>query len=139
VHHPDVVKRSLIVALLFVVEACGAPTITPAPSPSDSAIGIASTIAIDCGPDSNDVADCLAIVEAAAKAVDPRPEAGSRAVVSKPVALADCPGSACPQLAVSTTVAIVTFVSASGQQTVAHVITSPPPGGYVGVVTGNVP
>jgi hypothetical protein len=90
----------------------------PSPSPPASAQGIApaTTVAIDCGSFAGDLADCLALVSAAAKLVDPAPEPGSRAEVS----------------ATAAEMAHVTFISPEGDRWSADVISNPV-GAYVAV------
>jgi hypothetical protein len=129
-------KLTLFAGLALLITACAAPIITPSPSVAGSPAAIATTIAIDCGPFSGDVPDCLAIVEAAASVVEPLPVAGSRAEVAKSVGLAGCPNPGdCPELALAVPVAQVTFVSPSQDQVTVDVMAGAPPNGaYFGLI-----
>jgi hypothetical protein len=130
--------KRLFLVLAFLITACAAPIITPSPSVGGPRASIATTIAIDCGPFSGDIPNCLAIVEAAARVVEPAPVAGSRAEVSNSVALADCPNPGdCPELAAAVSVAQVRLTSPSGDQVTVDVMAGgPPPGGYFGLIRG---
>jgi hypothetical protein len=115
------------VALCSALLLCACETVNPSPS-----VPTPGTVAIDCGPYASDFADCLAIVAAAAKAVDPSPDPGSRVDVSKGLTGDGCIiGGDCEQAAAAS-VAHVTFVSPTGSRASADVITSPL-GAYVGV------
>jgi hypothetical protein len=127
-------KLALITALALFLTACASPIVTSSPSVESPSAAISATIAIDCGPFSADIPDCLAIVEAAAKVTDPA--VGSRAEVSNSVGLADCPDPAdCPEMAALVSVAQVRFVWPTGDQVTVDVMAGgPPPGGYFGMV-----
>jgi hypothetical protein len=111
-------KLAFLALLVSAIGACGQPVVITAPSLPASAQSIApaTTVAIDCGSFSSDFADCLALVSAAAKLVDPAPEPGSRAEMSARAA----------------DMAHVTFISPEGSRRSADVISNPV-GAYVAV------
>jgi hypothetical protein len=111
-------KLAFLALLAFAIGACGHPVVTPSKSPPPAAQSVApaTTVAIDCGSFSGDLADCLALVSAAAKLVDSAPERGSRAEVSARAA----------------DMAHVTFISPAGDRWSADVISNPV-GAYVAV------
>ena len=132
---PDL-KLALFIGLALLITACAAPIVPPSPSVGGSQAAIATTIAIDCGPFSADIPDCLAIVEAAASVAEPAPVAGSKAEVANSVGLTDCPHPGnCPELALAIPIAQVTFISPSRDQVTVDVMAGAPPNGaYFGLI-----
>jgi hypothetical protein len=100
----------MLAALLFLLAACSSPTVQITP-----ASGAPYSVPVDCGPIAAEVAQCEAIVAAAARIISASP--GSRAVVSDGIA----PNSS-----------TVTLIDPNGAAQAADVIFNPL-GEYTGV------
>jgi hypothetical protein len=136
-------RRALLVWVVAVLCAACASTPSTAPgspSPSQAARpspSPATTISVDCGSVTA-VSDCLAMVSAAARAVSLAAVPGVRAEVS-PAGAAELRCSSCLGgniLAAASVVARVSFITPSGSEASAWVITNPI-GSYAGAISMN--
>jgi hypothetical protein len=107
----------LVGGLALLSGGCTSPTPTLSPTPAQASLG---TLSIDCGPYSQEVSDCLAIVSAATKVVSLSTAPGAHAVVTD---------ASFPH---------VTFTIPNGNVASADVVVSPE-GTYVGVNAAPVP